>query len=435
MNRPPSQPRSSCSLDQVTKDFLESQFNHQIIRRPWLCDVKAANASVIHAHNREFEGRDEPIEPKFASVEATPGRLEDLLAEDFAHLCRGTPWLAPRAREFVIFELAGASPNAEIISMHEKEGTLHAIGFRACLLRFLHAAYSKIYILSAAFRHAECLEDHDHIMDRAEYSDTHLLSGFYNDIELLFDHQRLFVPIDPPHWADPYDYCGRIEGTRRFILAHEVGHAIWPNEDRSHLVEDLAEYELDEGRAQKWSEELWCDTFALQALLAVYGEEPLEGSRLFDAEDLVTGVLQYTTLMDVVELVLSDHGVTTLDYPPSELREQHLRMVIKEHPLYENSPQFAETVRRVWRRNKVFSRYIGCIGTPEDNGTMWSNQEFVDRLSPFGRRACDTIREQSLQLLAAREEAVKTAYAKNRRAIERGFMADPRDAPRFDDTF
>jgi len=335
----------------------------------------------------------------------------------------------------VFVEIAGPSPNAIVISVKGEGGPLHAIGFRACLLRFLHAVYSKIWELTGDTRYEGCLEEHEHILAREEYSDTHLLAGFYNDIELLFDQQRLFVPIDPPHWTEPYDYCGRVEGARRFILAHEIGHAIWLDQDRSLLAGTLSEYRLSQAQAHQWAEELWCDTFALQSLLAVYGPEPLEGTRLYDAEDLVVGVLQYMILMDIVELVLSEHGLIALDYPPSAVRELYLRTAIKEHPLYGNSADFRESVQRVWRRLRVFSRFIGGYGTPDQNGRMWSKQELLNRLSSFGLAAYNTIADQSLRLLAERESAVMRVYKANRRAIERGFMPDPRNMPRFDDTF
>lgn len=435
MDCPQPHPRSFACLDRATKEFLETQFQGQIIRRPWRCDVKAANASVIHAHNRSRERRGESVEPKFAFVEPTPGRLADLLARDFEHLCQGVPWLAKDAQQFVFVEIAGPSPNAVVISVEGEGEPLHAIGFRACLLRFLHAVYSKMWELSGGTRYEGCLEEHKHILAREEYSDTRLLAGFYNDIEMLFDQQRLFVPIDPPHWTEPYDYCGRVEGARRFILSHEIGHAIWLDQDRSLLAGTLSEYRLSQEQAHQWAEELWCDTFALQSLLAVYGLEPLEGTRLYDAEDLVVGVLQYMILMDTVELVLSEHEVIAFDHPPSALRELYLRTAIKEHPLYENSPDFRASVQKVWRRLRVFSRFIGGIGTPEQNGRMWSKPELLSGLSPFGRAAYNTIADQSLRLLADREAAVMKVYSANRRAIDRGFMPDPRNAPRFDDTF
>lgn len=415
--------------------LLSEHFGARLIDKPWLCDVRAANAEVIAAHNRVQVANGGEVEPKFAGIACVPSRLSDLLWSDFSHLCEGTPWLAKEAGQLLLVEVAGPSPHADVIAFQDDSVVVHAIGFRAQLLHFLHAAYSKLWMLSAYAGHADCLEEHDQIMAGEQYSDTWLLSGFFNDIELLFDRRKLYLPIEPPHWADPYDYCGRVEAARRFILAHEIGHVVWKNPSQRKLACPNAPAGFDWQECSPYVEELWCDLFAMQVMLAPYAEGVTEESRVFDVEDAVAGVLQFMILLDMVSVALSGDDAGGERHPPFGVRESALRTYIKAHPTFRMSATLRETIPRVWRRLRVLARMVGGIGMPDRNGSLWSKEEFLARLTPFGREAHSAIAKRALDELAAREADAAAAYRANRRAIERGFIPDPRDVPRFADVF
>jgi hypothetical protein len=424
-------------LEPAVRAVVSEQFGGALVERPWLCDVMAVAAPVIQAHNRAAALNDEEIEPKFANAAPTPGRFSDLLWRDFEYLCKAVPWLSDYADRLAFVEIAGPSPVAQVLTVsRDAKPDLHVIGFRSPLLHFCHAVFSKAMMLMATYQGCDCLEEHKHILMRDEYSDTALLAGFFNDIEMLFDRKRLFVPIQPEHWAEPYDYCGRVEGARRFILAHELGHIVWNDPSRRPGPGHGVAHIIDPSHPERWTEELWCDGFAIQVILAAYGTEKLSDNRLYSAEDDVLGILTFTTIMDIVEVVLhKTNALSTSEYPPFALRETLVREAIKMHPLCAGSFEFQSAVVRVWRRLKVFSRYIGGLGVPDENGETWSKSGFKSRLSPFGLSAYNTISEKARDELSARIAQKEAAFQKNRRAIERGFMPDPRQAPRFDDVF
>ena len=402
-----------------------------LIETEWLCDVTAANASVIRMHNAYGESQGKLVEEKFRSVSGEPRRLQELLREDFRYLSRGLTSLADRAGQFAFVEIAGPDPNAYVVRAEQFDLPFHIICFRSPLLYFLHSSYSKLFILTHSSRHADCLPEHDPVMDGEEYSDTSLLAGLFNDIECLFDLRYLSLPINPPHLADPFEYCERVEGARRFVLGHEIGHAVYP----SHVLYDRAQvndsflpaYNLDicqflagrilwdeetlrvfrhdpeeawdwkddlvrlalllksdESLSSGWEEEFWCDSFSLHTILQGYGEAELEGPPLYELENTLVGILMFFTVMDIVEVVLHRHKVIVPTHPPALLRREAIRNLVKLHPLYERNPNIRDTLGRNWRLLNSFRMFAGGANAPPVHSDLWSTFAFRDKLTSFG---------------------------------------------------
>jgi hypothetical protein len=189
------------------------------------------NKELIELHNQYSIRNALAVEDKFLRIDAHPKTLEELLWADFEYLAVGQPSFREHADQFVFTEVAGPNPNALVLSL-ETTPSVHVVCFRSPLLHLINSTFSKMWTLGHPFRHGDCLPEHEHILNSDAYSDTKLLAGFFNDLEVLFDERRLQIPIDPPHLASPYDYCERVEGARRFILGHELGHLGY-NNDRS----------------------------------------------------------------------------------------------------------------------------------------------------------------------------------------------------------
>jgi hypothetical protein len=402
-----------------------------LVETEWLCDVTDANASVIRMHNSYGESHGKIVEEKFRSVSGQPRRLQDLLRGDYRYLSRGRTSLDDQAARFAFLEIAGPHPNAFIFRAEQFDLPVHVICFRSPLLFFLHSAFSKIFILTNLNRHADCLPEHDSVMDGEEYSDTSLLAGLFNDIELLFDLRYLSLSISPPHLADPFEYCERVEGARRFILGHEIGHAVYashfaqecahisesmlPNNDlnlceflagrilwdkdtlnllrtnsdeSSDWKEGLVKLTLllksDESLSSGWAEEFWCDWFSLNSILQVYGDAELEGPALFELENALIGIITFFTVMDIVDVVLMNHKVIGPTHPPALLRREAMRKTVKQHPIYQRNPTLHSTLGRNWQVLNAFREFAGGANAPPVHSDLWDTFAFRDKLTNFG---------------------------------------------------
>jgi hypothetical protein len=416
---------------ELVRSLITDLADGPLVETEWLCDVMDANAYVIGMHIRSAKAQGGSVESKFEEVSGRPRRLRDLLLEDYRYLSRGQALLAGLESRFEFLEIAGPNPNAYIISAEESGIDCNIVCFRSPMLYFLHSGYSKVFILTHNARHADCLLEHEALMNEPTYSDTSLLAGLFNDIETLFDQRYLSLPISPIHLADPFDYCERVEGTRRFILCHEIGHALyasrmfndWARIDESLLpdknvdichflaermlwdeetlrmnaadaldwaddvVRRALQLKLDASLSSGWAEELWCDSFSLQTILRVYGEEELDGPPLYELESALIGILEYFTLMDIVEVVLRANKVISATHPPPLLRREALRNAIKQHPLYGMNEKLRHTLSRNWKSLNGFRMFAGGANAPFVHSDLWSTLDFQDQLTDFGRSA------------------------------------------------
>lgn len=417
-------------------EHLWQLINHltdgQLVNVEWLCDVITAHAELIAVYNQSNKENGKPVEDKFLNLVAGKKRLFELLYTDLAYLCKGRPELKQLEGQLVLCEISGPNPNACLLALKINGKTHSIICFRGSLIHFLHSAYSKIFILTHNYQHADCLPMYDSLITTEQYSDTNLLASFFNDIECLFNLNYLSLPINPPHIVNPFEYCERVEGTRRFILGHEVGHVVydsnqdWACVDNSLLpdvnlevcillagrmsqnniidphgfnayewIDDVMHHAAivhKNNRIRKyWVEELWCDSFSLLTILQIYKEQVLEGPPLFEIENTLIGILTYFTVMDIIEIVLHKNKVINpTHHPPSFLRVQAIRKLIKNHSVYKESSALQATLNRNWKRLNSFKMFVGG-NAPSVFLSLWSRNEFLKKLTKFGTKAYHAI--------------------------------------------
>jgi hypothetical protein len=364
-------------------DIVKEQLDYPLFNEPWMCDVIKANAFIINAHNEYGLSNGTAVENKFIVSAAAPEHLPELLWRDYEYLKRGLKSTIDVEKTLFLFENFGPTPEAQNIKVKYQNGIFNSIIFRTPLVYFLNSVFSKIFIVTSFYQHAGCLPEHDGILGSDDYSDESLIAGIYNDIEVFFDKSLITQEISPPHFADPYDYCERVEGVRRFILAHEIGHTIHTREISEVIFNTLSStFALNSSTLRLWAEEIWCDVFALATILEIYENTALEGPALYELENILIGVLTYFTILDVVDIAIEREINLETTHPPSWLRREHFRNCVKASSIYHSNLKLQQTLQRNWRRLNSFQNVLTGGFSP-----VGIYLEFRNKLTAFGLRA------------------------------------------------
>ncbi len=379
------------SLDNTDfRQFLGSVAQGPLIESPWPCDPLGTCAQLIAAHNAYSRQNGWAIEDKFLNTHEPIQQLSNLLWSDFEYLKKGTPVLEEIAPKLVFAEAAVPTPNAFHLEVDDDRTVYHSIVFHSPLIHFLNSAFSKIFVLMHDNRYAESLPSDRHLFDESEYSDTNLLACLFNDVELLFREERLYVPFAPSHAATPYDYCEWVEGARRFVLAHELGHAMYSSSQKPKDIEDLIPAGTLGIDVETWHEEYWCDAFGVLSILRAYEGRDLNtpGGELYECQNSLIGTLLFFTIVNIVDSVLGNHLTPSPSHPPAKARRDVIRQIIKNHPVFLQNDFLPNILTAKWRRINSFREFVAGANAPiVANNSLWSSSDFRTKLSPFGMKA------------------------------------------------
>ena len=378
------------SIDRTEfRKFLASGGGGPLIESAWPCDPIGTCASLIEAHNAYGRKRGWVIEEKFLKSRPPVQHLDELLWDDFEYLKKGAPVLDQIERTLFFAEAAVPTLNAFHAEFGDDRGSFHLISFHSPLIHFINAAHSKLFVLMHDNRYAEALPEDQALFDTSEYSDTNLLACLFNDIEVLYDQERLHLPFTPAHVASPYDYCEWVEGTRRFILAHELGHVLFDSSAKPVDINEKIPAGLLGADIPKWHEEYWCDTFAILTILGAYDGKDLNviGADLYECQNALIGVLLQFIIAQIIEAVLGANLSPTKTHPPAKARLDSVRRIIKSHPAYLHNKYLPDILNTNWMRITAFYHFMGGANAPLAFGSLWSSADFVLQLSPFGSEA------------------------------------------------
>jgi hypothetical protein len=375
--------------DSALRELIVQEAGGPVIESPWPCDALRLHAALIEAHNQYGLSQGWPIEAKFANIDSTERTLGELLWEDFTYLTESQVLLKDKGHKYLFTGIAGPGPNAVCLTIDVGESPLHVIAFRSPLLYLIHSLFSKIIVLTHDDRYAEAIPEHRELFDGDEYSDTNLLAAFFNDVEVLYDQRHLFLPVQPPHRAAPYDYCEQVEGARRFSLAHELGHTLYPGPAHPSEIESLVMLATGYQIPIEHHEEYWCDAFAITTILNRYNDGKLTEVGLYELQNAVVGILQLFILYDVIDAALGRHLTNSLTYPAPRLRQELVRCAVKTHTAFVNSELLQGVLNKKWSRLNSFREFVGGANAPMafQLNSLWSSSDFTSRLTDFGAKA------------------------------------------------
>lgn len=377
------------------KDLLSGSINQE----PWECDVMSSLSELIEAHNDYALKIGDEVEQKFKGTTYRKRNLSEVLKEDYIFLMQSCPGygleiLQPHIR---FFEELSPEPNAHAISLSIDNEPAIAVIFRTPLLYFIHSFYSKIFMLCFQNRNGDCLPIHDQIMAGEEYSDWALFAGIFNDLEVFYNQKLLFTEIKPKHLATPYTYCEWVEFTRRFILAHELGHFEKASQDGvgrtkepllkvKEFTQEVYGRELPDKTIKAWETEIFCDLYGLLMLTNRFENTELEGTPLYELESTLIGIILFFTMLDFVEIIQGTRnashpiGIEDSTHPPAIVRREIIRYVIKNLPMYTQSSNLRNTINNSWRSFQVIQNYLSSAG-----GRYDLNWSLYKHLTPVGK--------------------------------------------------
>ena len=190
-------------LNHVHLDIIESLVGGHVVQKAWQCDVLAANYDQICLHNsfRSSEGKN--AEEKFVAFSPHPRSLTDLLWDDFNFLIPNPTAAGYNPSTYSFIEIFGATPNAHHMRFHQDDEIQTIICFRSPLIWFIHSAFSKVEIMLSSALQADCIPEHDTILESENYSDHALLAGFFNDIEVFYNEGMIEREVLPKHLGSP----------------------------------------------------------------------------------------------------------------------------------------------------------------------------------------------------------------------------------------
>jgi hypothetical protein len=375
-------------LMEVVQDLADGE----IIDELWECDIISSLADLISNHNEFRKEPPNPIdtEPKFENISYKKEKLSNLLYDDFKYLSKSS-MIPENLKDNIFFlQVHAPNPNAQVLELNYCDESKYVILFRTPLIYFLHSFYSKFNILTSPYTHAECLPMHDSVMNSESYSDFSLWLKIFQDFEVFFYKSKIVSPISPPHLASPYNYCEAIEGARRFLLAHEIGHLIYSRDSNNELVTHFIEIGLDKQIAEKYAEELWCDSFALKTILSIYEES--SGSLLWELENTLHGILLFFSAFDLVEVSLSGCGYFSFDRLPPGIRKEYMQRLIYSEDV-KLSPNQLRVFSSQWNEVILFNRFLRGELFPLHLG-LKCHQEL--RKFEYGQKALQAFRDYQI---------------------------------------
>jgi hypothetical protein len=207
----------------------------------------------------------------------------------------------------------------------------------------------------------------------------------------------LYLPLSlttPEHLGSPYNYCEQVDGARRFLLGHEIGHSVFRMTDQAavsaYVQEFVAQLKLPHQALDSlWIEELLCDWFSLNAIFATYAEAALEGPMLYELENALIGILTFFAVFDMVNgAFVADSPIHS--HPPPLVRMEFIRELIKRHPMYLRSQQLNQTLPYNWGLLMTFLHFTAGWRSPDGQACL---ADFQQRSNDFANRAYNLLRE------------------------------------------
>jgi hypothetical protein len=387
-------------IDEATlRDILAANALGPLFDEAWTCNPVSAVADILASHNEARAAQGQAVADKFKNPQPIPCRLRELLWRDYEFLAMGEPSLRSPKGCYILEEVSGPKPHSEYIKL-EVEGVLHhVILFHSPLLYFVHSAFSKIITMLEI--EPDVLPEHRRMLSETAYSDVSLLAALLNDIEIFFNSAAIRTELAPPHLVSPYDFCEFIDGARRFLLAHEIGHAHFHETEDSDYTKMLfmENMSLDQDTAAAWTEELWCDQFAILTILDIYEDchsrGELTGELQFEFENALNGIILLFAVLELAEIAVEGDRQSTPTHPPYDFRLAVLRGLIKEHSLYPKLPGLPASLQGAWMRLKAF-RSLQPFTTLGPMATYLACDIDRNPLTEFGRRAYKAITSRGL---------------------------------------
>jgi hypothetical protein len=258
------------------------------------------------------------------------------------------------------------------------------------LVYFLNSFFSKYSIISSHTVGAGCLEEHEEVMASDAYSDAAILSSIFNEAEVFYNKQFIRKPISPPYMGAPYDPCERVEGARRFIILHEIGHLLadrWRAQGDEGI--DIFKNNLTKNgmpmspeQAESWAIELWCDEFAVRTFNQVYKDRLADDEVLYESANQTCGVLLLLFMIHLLETGFRTFDNPSVMRPPAKWRYHVVLQTMNQLKLYQHNHVARASESFRWNLKNAEQFLFAGLGADPRSGPLCVLLPTI--LSPFG---------------------------------------------------
>lgn len=349
----------------------------RIETEPWDCDIRAILSPLIEQHQAAVVAQGGAREPGFDPYPIAAKPLSTLILKDIDHLTT-LHGILENGPALSVIEAFSQSVNAQIISADVGGHARNLIVFHTPLVYLLNSFFSKLDILNADDVYAGCIDEHRALMEGEAYDDLQLIAGIYRDIEVLVDRSFIRKPLDPPYLGSPFDLCERVEGARRFIVAHEISHTFIDHPFaqnamatyRANLTQSMGTA-LSPQQIEHWAEELWCDESAIAALNFLYKDQLGDPATVHRVTNGLQGVITFFFLLYLLEIGFKrDLKVLVgAHFPMAEMRYKVVRETLKGSHLFQNH-HVSSHVSRFHQRLDTVQMAIGGAGVSPKHGNL-----------------------------------------------------------------
>lgn len=363
--------------DPILVDQVADLISGRIETEPWDCDIRAILSPLIDRHQQELGANGEPREPGFEDYPADAKPLSMLIGEDVDYLSTVHGLLA-QAPPLSIVEAFSPDVNAQLIRAEVDGKARNLAVFHTPVIYLINSFFSKLDILNASDVYAGCMDEHRPLMEGDDYDDLNLIAAIYRDMEVMVDRSFVRKPLEPPFLGSPFDLCERVEGARRFVVAHEISHSFVDhpfaqdtmNTFRTNLTGSMGEV-LSPRQIEHWAEELWCDESAVAALNFLYKDELDDPATLHRATNALQGVITFFFMLYLLEIGFKRDLKVLFGahFPPVELRYKAVRESIKGSHLFQNQ-HISSLIERYHRRMGTVHQTLGGAGFSPKHGNL-----------------------------------------------------------------
>jgi hypothetical protein len=270
-------------------------YNIPEVPREWQCDIYSVFSEQIKDYNTYI---DYYPGDKFSNVEPLKQTLKSLLEADFQYIYSHNQELLKDYKDKILFEeVNDRLPNSMVLFSDNSEENL--ILFNAPLLNIIHVFFSYFELLTQETKTQSCKEEYDPILKGERFSDTTLLAKIMNTIKYIYDDKSYYSDSSIDFLSEPYNVVERVQGARRFIIAHEIAHIVLGHKQSSY--QDNPSDNLKSKYYYSKKEEYVADSLGAQMVLKPFAKRHLKELEFYELVNVLAGIRNYFVMLDMVE--------------------------------------------------------------------------------------------------------------------------------------
>lgn len=330
---------------------------YEVVEEKGIHDIRAILYSSITKHIKEYPDNFDDY-ASFVEIDTSECMLKDLLNNDLNEVLSHNHNLCKIIPKIEFEEVSGNKPIAHIFISKVSNASV-LITFDKYFLPMINRAAAITEIMTLSRRtEGVVFEKECEIVMGQEYDDEQLYTNYILTVDAFYRNDEILLS-EFKYIFSPFDLCEIIIGIRRYVIFHEIGHAIHSGKEL-HEIYDVECAGL---------EEFVCDHFAVNAIMNCYSSND-KGAKLFEFRNVIKGIQIYLILLAKIESYHSIHH-SSREHPYAYLRLLDIFIEIINHKRFDKDIQLQyELVKEHFRLKKF---YLFCL-LESPKGFKWSSK-------------------------------------------------------------